>query len=82
MQETEVTKIVPSDKWVHLDLKDLWRHRELLYFLTWRDIKIMVQIRLPGHKIWMCRRAVESACWIKNSMEYVTPGINGCRNLP
>lgn len=40
MQETEVTKIVPSGAWIHLDLKDLWRHRELLYFMTWRDIQI------------------------------------------
>ncbi len=40
MQETEVTKIIPSGRWVSLDLKDLWRHRELLYFLTWRDVQI------------------------------------------
>lgn len=40
MQETEITKIVPAGRWFHLDLKDLWRHRELLYFLTLRDIKV------------------------------------------
>src|SRR5262245_58799875 len=24
----------------HLDLKDVWRYRELLYFLIWRDVKV------------------------------------------
>jgi homopolymeric O-antigen transport system permease protein len=36
----EITKIKPSGAWIHLDLKDLWAYRELLYFLTWRDVKI------------------------------------------
>lgn len=40
MQEIEITKIKPSDSWIHLDLKELVRHRELLYFLTLRDVKI------------------------------------------
>lgn len=32
--------IRPSRGWVALNLRDLWRYRELLYFLTWRDIKV------------------------------------------
>ena len=36
----EITKIKPSDSWIKLDLKDIWAYRELLYFLTWRDVKI------------------------------------------
>jgi lipopolysaccharide transport system permease protein len=32
--------IKPSKGWVSLDLKSLWEYRELLYFLTWRDIKV------------------------------------------
>lgn len=40
MQEIEITKIVPGGRLPGLDLKDLWAHRELLYFLTLRDIKI------------------------------------------
>jgi lipopolysaccharide transport system permease protein len=40
MQEIEVTKIVPSGRLPGLDLKELWAHRELLYFLTLRDVKI------------------------------------------
>lgn len=36
----EITKIKPPDAWLRLDLKDVWKYRELLYFLTWRDVKI------------------------------------------
>jgi lipopolysaccharide transport system permease protein len=35
-----VAIIEPSRGWVSLQLKDLWEYRELLYFLTWRDIKV------------------------------------------
>src|SRR3972149_286248 len=31
--------IKPSRGWVSLNLGELWRDRELLFFLTWRDIK-------------------------------------------
>src|SRR5512145_3005187 len=36
----EVTMIKPSRGWVALNLKDLWKYRELVYFLIWRDIKV------------------------------------------
>jgi len=32
--------IEPSKSWVALNLRDLWSYRELLYFLTWRDVKV------------------------------------------
>lgn len=32
--------IQPSRGWAPLDLKEIWRYRELLFFLTWRDIKV------------------------------------------
>lgn len=35
-----VTVIRPSRGWVSIRLRDLWEYRELLYFLTWRDIKV------------------------------------------
>ena len=35
-----VTVIEPPRRWVPLDLKELWEHRELIYFLAWRDIKV------------------------------------------
>ncbi|WZP01112.1 ABC transporter permease (plasmid) [Isosphaeraceae bacterium EP7] len=30
----------PQSGWQAIDLKELWAYRELLYFLTWRDIKV------------------------------------------
>ncbi len=35
-----LTVIEPSSGWVALRLRELWEYRELLYFLTWRDIKV------------------------------------------
>ena len=32
--------IQPSNKWSLLNLKDIWAYRELLFFLTWRDVKV------------------------------------------
>lgn len=30
----------PSSAWAGIDLAGLWRYRELLYFLAWRDLKV------------------------------------------
>jgi len=35
-----VIKIRAERGWAPLNLKDLWNYRELLYFLTWRQIKV------------------------------------------
>jgi len=32
--------IEPTHGWVSLKLREMWAYRELLYFLTWRDIKV------------------------------------------
>ena len=32
--------IQPASGWEGLGLRELWRYRELIYFLTWRDIKV------------------------------------------
>jgi lipopolysaccharide transport system permease protein len=34
------TLIRPRSGWIGLDVRELWRTRELLYFLIWRDVKI------------------------------------------
>jgi lipopolysaccharide transport system permease protein len=36
----EVLRIEPSRGFVRLRLAELWAYRELLYFLTWRDVKV------------------------------------------
>jgi lipopolysaccharide transport system permease protein len=33
-------RIEPSKGWVPVKVRELWEYRELLYFLTWRDIKV------------------------------------------
>jgi len=35
-----VVIIEPPRRWVPLDLRELWDQRELVYFLSWRDIKV------------------------------------------
>ena len=32
--------IQPSNRWDLLSFKDIWAYRELLFFLTWRDVKV------------------------------------------
>ena len=32
--------IEPASGWPSFGLRELWEHRELVYFLTWRDIKV------------------------------------------
>ena len=40
--------IRPSSGWVPLNLAELWEYRELLYFLTWRDIKVRYKQTVLG----------------------------------
>ena len=35
-----VLRVKPAAGWVSLQLDELWRYRELLYFLVWRDVKV------------------------------------------
>ncbi|MDQ3896147.1 MAG: ABC transporter permease [Actinomycetota bacterium] len=35
-----VVVVAPSTGWAALRLGDLWSHRDLLYFLAWRDVKV------------------------------------------
>lgn len=43
-----VFRIEPSRGWVSLKLKELWQYHELLYFLTWRDIKVRYKQTVLG----------------------------------
>ncbi|MCU0515075.1 MAG: ABC transporter permease, partial [Anaerolineae bacterium] len=40
--------IKPSQGWVALHLGEVWAYRELLFFLTWRDIKVRYKQTLLG----------------------------------
>lgn len=46
--ETPVTVITPSRGWVALQLGKVWEYRELLYFLTLRDIKVRYKQTILG----------------------------------
>ena len=46
--EVPVTVIEPSKGWVSLRLGALWRSRELLYFLIWRDVKVRYKQTILG----------------------------------
>lgn len=48
MTSLPVIIIKPSKGWVSLKLGELWEYRELLYFLTWRDIKVRYKQTLLG----------------------------------
>lgn len=47
-EELPVTVIRPRRGWQSLVLADLWRYRELVYLLTWRDIKVRYKQTVLG----------------------------------
>jgi lipopolysaccharide transport system permease protein len=46
--EIPVTIIKPSRGWRSVNLRELWRYRELIYFLVWRDVKVRYKQTLLG----------------------------------
>jgi lipopolysaccharide transport system permease protein len=40
--------IQPTRGWRHINLREIWRYRELLYFFTWRDIKVRYKQTVIG----------------------------------
>ena len=49
--ETPITTIEPTPGWRLINVGELWRYRELLFFLTWRDIKVRYKQTILG-AIW------------------------------
>ena len=45
---SSITVIEPSRGWVSLKLAELWEYRELLYFLTWREVKVRYKQTMLG----------------------------------
>jgi lipopolysaccharide transport system permease protein len=39
-RELPITRIVAASGWQPINVAELWKFRELLYFLTWRDVKV------------------------------------------
>lgn len=46
--ESPVIIVKPSKGWISLNLDELWEYRELLYFLTWRNIKVRYKQTVLG----------------------------------
>jgi lipopolysaccharide transport system permease protein len=46
--DTPIVIVKPSKGWISLKLDELWEYRELLYFLTWRDIKVRYKQTVLG----------------------------------
>lgn len=46
--ESDTIVLKPARGWAGLNLRDLWTYRELIYFLTWRDIKVRYKQALLG----------------------------------
>lgn len=43
-----VIKIRPASFWERIDFAELWAHREVLYFLIWRDLKVRYKQTILG----------------------------------
>ena len=48
VEPVPVLFIRPSQGWISLKLGELWEYRELLYFLTWRDVKVRYKQTVLG----------------------------------
>ncbi|MBK9316644.1 MAG: ABC transporter permease [Acidobacteria bacterium] len=48
LPDEPVVSIRAGRKWAPLDFKSLWAYRELLYFLTWRDVKVRYKQTVIG----------------------------------
>lgn len=48
LRRVPTTVITPRRGWFHLGLGELWRYRELGYFLVWRDLKVRYKQTVIG----------------------------------
>lgn len=46
--KTDTVIIKPRNKWISIDFNELWKYRELLYFLVWRDVKVRYKQTVIG----------------------------------
>jgi len=47
-EQTQPILVEPPRRWEALDLRELWRYRELLYFLAWRDVMVRYKQTVIG----------------------------------
>ena len=62
-QHPETILLKPSSGWMALNLKDLWRYRELAFFLTWRDIAVRYKQTLLGAFWAIIQPLIQMVVW-------------------
>src|ERR1700730_1928914 len=48
VDDRPVTVIRPANGWHLINVRELWRFRELIYFLAWRDVKVRYKQTILG----------------------------------
>src|SRR5205823_349960 len=71
--------IKPRRGWIPVDWKELWTHRELLYFLAWRDVKVRYKQAILG-VAWAVLAPVLSVAVF--SLIFGARGIGANKSLP
>jgi lipopolysaccharide transport system permease protein len=57
LPDTPLIKIRASNKWAGINLREIWSHRELLFFMVWRDLKVRYKQTLLG-VLWVVLQPV------------------------
>src|SRR3954469_21149530 len=71
--------IRPRRGWIAVDWRELWSHRELLYFLVWRDVKVRYKQAVLGIA-WAVLAPVLSVAVF--SIIFGARGMNVNKDLP
>jgi lipopolysaccharide transport system permease protein len=71
--------IKPRKGWIPVDWRELWTHRELLYFLAWRDVKVRYKQAVLGIA-WAVLAPVLSV--VVFTIIFGAKGIGVDKNLP
>src|SRR6185369_17618806 len=71
--------IRPRKGWIAIDWRELWTHRELLYFLVWRDVKVRYKQAILGIA-WAVLAPVLSV--VVFTFLFGAKGLGANKNLP
>src|SRR3954463_12725052 len=71
--------IRPRKGWIAVDWRELWTHRELLYFLVWRDVKVRYKQAVLGIA-WAVLAPVLSV--VVFTFLFGAKGLGANKNLP
>jgi lipopolysaccharide transport system permease protein len=78
MQEVVIR---PSKGWPTLQIRELWAHRELLYFLTWRDVKVRYKQTVLG-AAWALLQPLALMVVFSVLFGRFVPETSGARDIP